>query len=389
MDEGHETLIWPTAAPATSRRRSRLARRKLLPVAAPRRSFASSAHHLQILTLLKQAQLPRLPPAARPEPPPAAALPGSGTDPRAVAASAGRDRCASRWLDHWRREQPGCSSGATAFAIQRAWQALGLSGSAPGSAGASCPPVTATAAAVDRRPLPARPPAAAAAMAKGGAQAAAQQGKQRVWKKEEVTALAAQEVRRSLECGWAEEAGANARVLLLLLPALPCADTSSSSTASTGQGKYVYTFKGGVYDVNVDEIMHPGGRQVRAGLPAGQSHLLLPAAAAVAWSAQEAPSPRLLAGSAARGASPRPPLLLPLRARFKACRRSPGGRDVRLLSPFKPPSLCMHPACPSAAAGGVQGAGHQRRVPGQGWIHGPRALPGGWVPWVGAGGRCS
>lgn len=29
-------------------------------------------------------------------------------------------------------------------------------------------------------------------------------------------------------------------------------------------GKHVYLFKGGVYDVNVDEVMHPGGRQVRA-----------------------------------------------------------------------------------------------------------------------------
>lgn len=28
-------------------------------------------------------------------------------------------------------------------------------------------------------------------------------------------------------------------------------------------GKHVYLFKGGVYLVNVDEIMHPGGRQVR------------------------------------------------------------------------------------------------------------------------------
>jgi dihydroceramide fatty acyl 2-hydroxylase len=27
-------------------------------------------------------------------------------------------------------------------------------------------------------------------------------------------------------------------------------------------GKHVYLFKGGVYDVNVDEIMHPGGRQL-------------------------------------------------------------------------------------------------------------------------------
>lgn len=31
-------------------------------------------------------------------------------------------------------------------------------------------------------------------------------------------------------------------------------------------GKHVYLFRGGVYDVNVDEIMHPGGRQV--GTPA-------------------------------------------------------------------------------------------------------------------------
>lgn len=34
--------------------------------------------------------------------------------------------------------------------------------------------------------------------------------------------------------------------------------------ALSAAGKHVYLFKGGVYDVNLDELMHPGGREVRA-----------------------------------------------------------------------------------------------------------------------------
>ncbi len=33
--------------------------------------------------------------------------------------------------------------------------------------------------------------------------------------------------------------------------------------ALSAAGKHVYLFKGGVYDVNLDELMHPGGREVR------------------------------------------------------------------------------------------------------------------------------
>lgn len=29
-------------------------------------------------------------------------------------------------------------------------------------------------------------------------------------------------------------------------------------------GRYIYTFKGGVFEVDLDELMHPGGRQVGA-----------------------------------------------------------------------------------------------------------------------------
>lgn len=52
--------------------------------------------------------------------------------------------------------------------------------------------------------------------------------------------------------------------------------------ALIAEGKHIYLFKGGVYDVNVDEIMHPGGRQVRPAV----------AAAAVAGRVRATPAPR-------------------------------------------------------------------------------------------------
>ena len=73
----------------------------------------------------------------------------------------------------------------------------------------------------DRRPTQTRP-AAAAAMAKGAQPA--QKDRKRVWSRAEVEQLIA-------------------------------------------SGNHVYLFRGGVYDVNVDEIMHPGGRQVRGRPP--------------------------------------------------------------------------------------------------------------------------
>lgn len=70
------------------------------------------------------------------------------------------------------------------------------------------------------------------------------------------------------------------------------------------------TRAGGVYDVNADEIMHPGGREVRvrSGAGAANRRLLLPAVARRTW-------PTRLAGAAA-----------PPSPSCRSCWRSTGGR---------------------------------------------------------------
>ena len=46
--------------------------------------------------------------------------------------------------------------------------------------------------------------------------------------------------------------------------------------AMVAGGRYIYTFKGGVFEVDLDELMHPGGRQV--GAPPPPAAPCLPAA---------------------------------------------------------------------------------------------------------------
>ena len=66
----------------------------------------------------------------------------------AIGGLAGRDRCASTGgCAMAALKQPGCSSGATPFAFQQAWQAAGLLWQAQGPAGAPLPTGAAAAAA--------------------------------------------------------------------------------------------------------------------------------------------------------------------------------------------------------------------------------------------------
>lgn len=39
--------------------------------------------------------------------------------------------------------------------------------------------------------------------------------------------------------------------------------TAEEVAALAARGQHVYTFQGRVYDVNLEELMHPGGREVR------------------------------------------------------------------------------------------------------------------------------